>query len=99
VLGFDLLKSGIYSVLPWVTMALAANIGGWIADTRVSRGVSVTTVRKVMQTVRRPPGPAARPARLPRRALRHACRMGGATAYQQCKRARARGHRACRQSA
>jgi len=52
VLGFDLLKSGIYSVLPWVTMALAANIGGWIADTLVSRGVSVTTVRKVMQTVR-----------------------------------------------
>ncbi|KAK9845365.1 hypothetical protein WJX81_004554 [Elliptochloris bilobata] len=51
VLGFDLLKSGIFSVLPWVTMALAANLGGWIADTMVSRGVSVTTVRKVMQTI------------------------------------------------
>ena len=51
VLGFDLLKSGIFSVLPWVTMALAANVGGWIADSLVSRGVSVTTVRKVMQTV------------------------------------------------
>ena len=52
VLGFDLLKSGIFSVLPWITMALAANIGGFIADSLVSRGVSVTTVRKVMQTVR-----------------------------------------------
>ena len=51
VLGFDLLKSGIFSVLPWVTMALAANLGGFIADSLVSRGVSVTTVRKVMQTV------------------------------------------------
>lgn len=63
VLGFDLLKSGIFSVLPWETMAVSANIGGWIADTLVSRGVSVTTVRKVMQTVR-----PARPCR-PRKSL------------------------------
>lgn len=28
-------------------MALSANIGGWIADTLVSKGLSVTTVRKV----------------------------------------------------
>ena len=55
VLGFDLLKSGIFSVLPWITMALAANLGGFIADSLVSRGVSVTTVRKVMQTVRTRP--------------------------------------------
>lgn len=32
-------------------MAISANIGGWIADTLVSRGVSVTTVRKLMQTL------------------------------------------------
>lgn len=51
VLGFDLLKSGIFSVLPWITMAVFANVGGWLADTMVSRGVSVTTVRKVMQTI------------------------------------------------
>lgn len=31
---------------------VAANVGGWIADTLVERGWSVTTVRKVMQTVR-----------------------------------------------
>lgn len=33
-------------------MAVTSNVGGWIADTLVTRGVSVTTVRKVMQSVR-----------------------------------------------
>lgn len=47
----DLLSSGIYSVLPWITMAVCANVGGWIADSLVTRGFSVTLVRKLMQTV------------------------------------------------
>jgi ACS family sodium-dependent inorganic phosphate cotransporter len=47
VLGFNLMESGMFSVLPWLTMALSANLGGWIADSLVSRGVSVTAVRKV----------------------------------------------------
>lgn len=51
VLGCDVLKSGIFSVLPWVTMAISANVGGWIADTLVAKGWSVTTVRKLMQTI------------------------------------------------
>ena len=51
VLGLDLKSSGFFSVLPWVTMAISANIGGWIADTLVAKGWSVTTVRKVMQTI------------------------------------------------
>lgn len=51
VLGMDLLSSGIYSVLPWITMAVCANVGGWIADTLVFRGYHVTLVRKLMQTV------------------------------------------------
>ncbi|KAF5930620.1 hypothetical protein HYC85_031493 [Camellia sinensis] len=33
-------------MLPWLTMAVFANIGGWIADTLVSKGLSVTTVHK-----------------------------------------------------
>jgi len=41
------MESGMFSVLPWLTMALSANLGGWIADTLVSRDVSVTVVRKV----------------------------------------------------
>eukprot|EP00271_Cylindrocystis_brebissonii_P019064 TRINITY_DN562_c0_g2_i1.p2 TRINITY_DN562_c0_g2~~TRINITY_DN562_c0_g2_i1.p2 ORF type:complete len:415 (+),score=109.32 TRINITY_DN562_c0_g2_i1:919-2163(+) len=51
VLHFNLTESGIYSVLPWLTMAISANFGGWIADTLISRGVDITLVRKGMQTV------------------------------------------------
>ncbi|GMH41995.1 hypothetical protein BSKO_09914 [Bryopsis sp. KO-2023] len=50
VLGLDLMQSGLFSVLPWVTMSLSANLGGWIADSLVPK-VGVTTVRKVMQSI------------------------------------------------
>ncbi|KAK6163829.1 hypothetical protein DH2020_000693 [Rehmannia glutinosa] len=46
VLKFNLTESGLFSVFPWLTMAFSANLGGWIADTLVSKGVSVTIVRK-----------------------------------------------------
>ncbi|GFP91507.1 probable anion transporter 2 chloroplastic [Phtheirospermum japonicum] len=45
VLKFNLTESGLLCVLPWLTMAVFANIGGWIADTLVSKGLSITTVR------------------------------------------------------
>ncbi|KAL5075493.1 hypothetical protein RYX36_014477 [Vicia faba] len=51
VLKFNLTESGLFCVLPWLAMAISANFGGWIADTLVTRGVSITTVRKIMQTV------------------------------------------------
>lgn len=51
VLGCDIFKSGILSVLPWMTMAISANVGGWIADSLVASGKSVTFVRKLMQTL------------------------------------------------
>ncbi|PWA38174.1 anion transporter 4 protein [Artemisia annua] len=51
VLKFNLTESGLLCVLPWLTMAAFANIGGWIADTLVSRGLSITTVRKIMQSI------------------------------------------------
>jgi len=47
VLKFNLTESGLLCVLPWLTMAVFANIGGWIADTLVQKGVSITNVRKV----------------------------------------------------
>lgn len=47
MLKFNLTESGLFAVFPWLTMAFSANLGGWIADTLVSRGVSVTLVRKV----------------------------------------------------
>ncbi|KAK8345660.1 hypothetical protein V6Z12_A07G163600 [Gossypium hirsutum] len=51
VLKFNLTESGLLCVLPWLTMAAFANVGGWIADTLVSKGLSVTTVRKIMQSI------------------------------------------------
>ncbi|WJX92647.1 Ascorbate transporter, chloroplastic, variant 2 [Trifolium repens] len=51
VLKFNLTESGLLCVLPWLTMAIFANIGGWIADTLVSKGLSITTVRKIMQSI------------------------------------------------
>ena len=47
VLGMNLTSSGLFAVLPWLTMAISSNVGGWIADTLISRGTSVTLVRKV----------------------------------------------------
>ncbi|KAK9103662.1 hypothetical protein Sjap_020916 [Stephania japonica] len=51
VLKFNLAESGLFCVLPWLTMAVVANIGGWIADTLISKGLSITTVRKIMQSI------------------------------------------------
>lgn len=51
VLGFDLASAGLAAVYPWLCMAIMANVGGWIADALVSRGVSRTLVRKSMQTI------------------------------------------------
>lgn len=51
VLKFNLTESGLLCVLPWLTMAISANFGGWIADTLVSKGLSVTVVRKIMQSI------------------------------------------------
>ncbi|KAF8380215.1 hypothetical protein HHK36_027697 [Tetracentron sinense] len=51
VLKFNLTESGLFCVLPWLTMAVFANIGGWIADTLVTKGLSITAVRKIMQSI------------------------------------------------
>ncbi|XP_010544389.1 PREDICTED: ascorbate transporter, chloroplastic-like isoform X1 [Tarenaya hassleriana] len=51
VLKFNLTESGLFCVLPWLTMAVFANLGGWIADTLVSKGLSITAVRKIMQSI------------------------------------------------
>ncbi|KAL9359966.1 hypothetical protein Peur_048089 [Populus x canadensis] len=47
----SLIGSGLLCVLPWLTMAVFANVGGWIADALVSRGLSITAVRKIMQSI------------------------------------------------
>jgi len=50
-MNFYINESGLLCVLPWLTMAIFANIGGWIADTLVQRGISITNVRKIMQSI------------------------------------------------
>ncbi|MEM7708717.1 MAG: ACS family MFS transporter [Pseudomonadota bacterium] len=48
-LNVNLTAAGLLSVAPWVTMFLMTNIAARIADGMISRGVSVTLVRKRMQ--------------------------------------------------
>ncbi|KAL0787177.1 hypothetical protein Bca101_003423 [Brassica carinata] len=39
VLKFNLTESGLLCVLPWFTMAVLANVGGWIADTLIMQSI------------------------------------------------------------
>lgn len=50
-LGFDLRASSFLAFLPWLVMATGSTLSGVLADSLVSRGVSVTTVRKSLQAV------------------------------------------------
>lgn len=50
-LGFNLAASSFLSIVPWLAMFLSANIGGTIADTLLGRNWSITSVRKLMQTI------------------------------------------------
>ena len=50
-LGVDLRQVGLYTILPWLAMFVMANVAGWIADSLLQRGLSVTFVRKLMQSI------------------------------------------------
>lgn len=50
-LGFDVASSSFLSILPWLAMFMSANAGGLLADELLKRGMSMTRVRKFMQTV------------------------------------------------
>jgi MFS family permease len=43
-------RLGIYSVIPYAVAFVMQNLGGWIADTLHSRGMTLGMVRKSMQT-------------------------------------------------
>ena len=49
VLGLSIMEAGIYSAAPWLTMFIVGNAGGYIADWMVRGGITLTTVRKIMQ--------------------------------------------------
>jgi ACS family sodium-dependent inorganic phosphate cotransporter len=47
--GVSVANAGLLSAGPWLVMALTMNIGGSVSDRMIQRGVSATTVRKIMQ--------------------------------------------------
>ena len=51
VQGLTITGAGIYSAAPWASMFLMTNVGAWIADTLIKRGMSITNVRKLMQSI------------------------------------------------
>jgi len=50
-LGFDLSTSSFFAIIPWLAMFVCANIGGNIADFLLKKKMSITKVRKLMQTI------------------------------------------------
>jgi MFS transporter, ACS family, solute carrier family 17 (sodium-dependent inorganic phosphate cotransporter), other len=51
VQGLSTTSAGIHSAAPWLTTFVMMNVAGWIADTMLQHGLSVTFVRKLMQSV------------------------------------------------
>ena len=49
--GISLVGSGLYSMAPWLSMFLAMNIAGMLADKALNSGVDATRVRKTAQTI------------------------------------------------
>jgi MFS transporter, ACS family, solute carrier family 17 (sodium-dependent inorganic phosphate cotransporter), other len=51
VRGFSLNEMGIYATFPYLAMMFVGNGTAWLADDMIRRGLSVTFVRKIFQTV------------------------------------------------
>lgn len=48
-LHFDLVKAGLLSAVPWLSMFVCGNLGGMLADRMIRSGMDLTGVRKIMQ--------------------------------------------------
>jgi len=49
--GLDLSNAGLFSLAPWITMFVMMNVGGWVNDLLIKRGVSITATRKIMACI------------------------------------------------
>ena len=49
--GLSLSGAGLYSAAPWLSMFVMTNLSGWFADHLLRRGLNITAVRKIMQTI------------------------------------------------
>lgn len=50
-LDVDIASVGLYTVIPFVASFLCINLGGYVADRLLQTHLSVTAVRKIMQTI------------------------------------------------
>jgi MFS transporter, ACS family, solute carrier family 17 (sodium-dependent inorganic phosphate cotransporter), other len=50
-LGVDMAVVGLYTVIPFLASFVCINLGGWLADRLLQTSLSVTAVRKIMQTI------------------------------------------------
>ena len=46
--GLNISGAGIYSLFPWISMFLMLNVGGWVGDSMIKKGISLTLTRKLM---------------------------------------------------
>ena len=51
VFGVPMERLGSFSIIPWIVAFCVGNLSGWIADGLRKRGMTMTSVRKLMQTV------------------------------------------------
>jgi MFS transporter, ACS family, solute carrier family 17 (sodium-dependent inorganic phosphate cotransporter), other len=49
--GVPMARLGAFSVLPWIAAFCMQNTSGWMADALHRRGMRLTTVRKIFQTI------------------------------------------------
>jgi len=47
----SLTRAGLFSAAPWLTLFVMINVVAWVADGLIRRGVSITFVRKTMQSI------------------------------------------------
>lgn len=50
VQGLNIANAGLASAAPWLSMFLMSNLAAWVADRMIRGGVSVSMVRKIMQS-------------------------------------------------
>lgn len=51
MLGVPMARVGTYALIPWLATFVTSNLGGWACDGLLARGLSITAVRKLMQTL------------------------------------------------
>jgi ACS family sodium-dependent inorganic phosphate cotransporter len=51
IFGVPMERLGSYSIVPWLVAFCVGNFSGWVADALRNRGMTMTGVRKLMQTV------------------------------------------------